>query len=101
MSTSNTASNSIVSGSFSIMNLCGRVIFDGSNFNDWIRNIRMAILYEDKEYVLDKQLKEIDESTATTKQIVEYKAHEMDTTNVSCIMIATMTTELQNSYEDF
>ena len=83
------------------MNLCGRVIFDGLNFNDWIRNIHMDILYEDKEYVLDKELKEIDESTATPEQIVEYKAHEMDTTKVSCIMIATMTAELQKSHEDF
>ena len=47
------------------MNLFGRVIFDGSNFMDWIRNIRMVTRYEDKGYVPDKELKEIDESTAT------------------------------------
>ena len=75
MSTNN-ASNSNSSGSFSLMNLCGRVIFNGSNFNDWIRNIRMAIRYEEKEYVLDKELKEIDEETAPLEQLVEYRAHE-------------------------
>ena len=69
MSIPNNASNPILSGSFSLMNLCGRVIFDGSKFNDWIRNIRMAIRYEDKEYVLDKELKEIDVITATPEQI--------------------------------
>ena len=98
---SNTASNPNPSGSFSLMNFYRRVIFDGLNFNDWIRNIRMDILYEDKEYVLDKELKEIDESTATPEPIIEYMAHERDTTRVSYIMISTMTSELQKSYEDF
>ena len=65
MSIPNNASNPIPSGSFSLMNLCGRVIFDGSNFNDWIRNIIMAIRYEDKEYVLDKELTKIDVTIAT------------------------------------
>ena len=65
MSIPNNASTLIPSGSFSLMNLCRRVIFDGSNFNDWIRNIRLAIRYEDKEYVLDKELKEIDVTTFT------------------------------------
>ena len=76
------------------MNLWWRGIFDGSNFNDWIRNIRIAIRYEEKEYVLDKELKEIHESNDTPEQIFEYKVHEMGTTKVSCIMIATMTVEL-------
>ena len=53
----NNTFGSTPSGSFSLMNLCGKVIFDGSNFNDWIRNIRMVTRYEDKEYVLDKELK--------------------------------------------
>ena len=101
MSTSNNASNLIPSGSFSLMNLCGRVIFDGSNFNDWIRNIRMAIRYEEKEYFHGKELKEIDEETATPKKLAKYRAHEKDTTKVSCIMLDTMTSELQKSYEDF
>ena len=69
MSTSNNnnASGSTPSGSFSLMNLCGRVIFDWSNFNDWIRNIRMVTCYEDQEYFLDKELKEVNVNTATPK----------------------------------
>ena len=97
----NNASGSNPNGSFSLMNLCGKVTFDGSNFNEWIRNIRMITRYEDKEYVLDKELKEIDESTATPQEIAEFRAHERDATKVACIMMATMTAELQKSYEDF
>ena len=66
MSANTAASGSNPNGSFSLMNLCGKVTFDGSNFNEWIRNIRMITCYEDKEYVLDKELKEIDETIATS-----------------------------------
>ena len=82
------------------MNLCGRVIFDGSNFMDWIRNIRMVTRYEDKEFVLDKELKELESST-TLEEIPEYQAHERDVTKVACIMFGTMTADLQNSYEEY
>ena len=61
----------------------------------------MVTRYEDKEYVLDKELKELDESSATPKEIAEYQAHERDATKVACIMLATMTAELQKSYEDY
>ena len=75
MSSNNVASGSNPTGSFSLMNLCGRVIFDGTNFNDWIRNIRMVTRYEDKEYVLDKEHKEIDESSATPEEITKFRTH--------------------------
>ena len=101
MSSNNIASGSNPNSSFTLMNLCGKVTFDGSNFNEWIRNIRMITRYEDKEYVLDKELKEINESTATPQEIAEFRAHERDATKVACIMTATMTAELQKSYEDF
>ena len=98
---SNNAAGSNPTGSFSLMNLCGKVIFDGSNFNEWIRNIRMITRYEDKEYVLDRELKVVNEATATPEELAEFIAHEKDATKVSCIMMATMTPELQKSYEDF
>lgn len=99
MSTSNNnnASGSTSSGSFSLMNLCRRVIFDGSNFNDWIRNIRIVTCYEDKEYVLYKELKEVNIKTATPEEIAAFKAPERDATKVHCIMLATMTAKLQKS----
>ena len=100
MSSNNSTPGSNPTGSFSLMNLCGRVIFDGSNFTDWIRNIRMVTRYENKEYVLDKELK-VPEPTATPEELAEYEVHERDATKVACIMMATMTAELQKSYEDY
>ena len=66
------ASGRTSSGSFSLMNLCGRVIFDGTNFSDWICNIRMFTRYEDKEYVLEKELKEVNVNNATPEDITSF-----------------------------
>ena len=54
----------------------------------------MATHYEDKEFVLDTELKENDVTTATPGQIAEHTTYERDATKVSCLMIDTMTAEL-------
>ena len=61
----------------------------------------MVTRYEEKEYFLDKEFKEIDEFDATPHEIVDFRAHEKDATKVACIMLATMSVELQKSYKDF
>lgn len=61
----------------------------------------MVTRYEDKEYVLDKELKEVNINTTTPEEIASYEAHKRDETKVHYIMLATMTPELQKSYEDF
>ncbi|CAH1412193.1 unnamed protein product [Lactuca virosa] len=82
------------------MNLCQKVTFDGSNFNEWMRYIRMITRYEDKEYVLDEKLERINPEEATPEEMAAFEAHERDATKVHCIMLATMNLELQKSYED-
>ena len=61
----------------------------------------MVTRYEDKEYALNKELKEIDESTTTPQEIADFRTHERDATKVACIMMTTMTAELQKSYKDY
>jgi hypothetical protein len=102
MSTPNDASGSSSSNhNFSLLNICSKVTLDGTNYNDWMRNIKMALRFEDKEYVLDKELGEIDEEIATPEELATYKKHYVDATKVACIMVATMTPELQKFYEDY
>ena len=74
--------------------------FDGSNFNEWMRYIRMITRYEDKEYVLDEKLEKIIPDVATPEELAAFEAHEHDATKVYCIMLATMNSEFQKSYED-
>ncbi|KAI3780034.1 hypothetical protein L2E82_09888 [Cichorium intybus] len=76
-------------------------MLDGTNYNDWIRNIMMALRFEHKEYVLETELVEIDPDTATPEEIAQCTKHSDDATKVACIMIATMNPELQRIYEDY
>ncbi|KAI3723576.1 hypothetical protein L2E82_35254 [Cichorium intybus] len=85
----------------SILSLCSKVQLNGTNYNDWIRNIKMALRYENKEYVLETELVDIDPETATPEEIALYQKHSDDVTKVACIMIATMNPELQRIYEDY
>ncbi|KAI3790215.1 hypothetical protein L2E82_03091 [Cichorium intybus] len=85
----------------SILSLCSKVQLNGTNYNDWIRNIKMDLRYENKEYVLETELVDIDPETATPEEIASYQKHSDDATKVACIMIATMNPELQRIYEDY
>ena len=53
------------------------------------------------EYVLEKRLDEIDETKVTPEEVAAYEKHYKDATKVACIMVATMTLELQRHYEDY
>ncbi|KAI3790532.1 hypothetical protein L2E82_03639 [Cichorium intybus] len=85
----------------SILSLCSKVTLDGTNYNDWMRNIKMALRFKNKEYVLDTELIEVDPETATTEEYASYKKHVDDVTKVACIMIATMNPKFQRFYEDY
>ena len=105
MSTSNNASgssnNNNSSNNFSLLGICSKVTFDGSNYNDWMRNIKMAFHFEEKEYVLKKQIDEIDDEKASPKELVEYRRQLNDATKVSCILVVTITPEIQRFYVDY
>ena len=60
---------------FALLSICSKVTLDGTNYNDWLHNIKMALRFEDKEYVLEKPLDEIDEESATPEEIAAYKKH--------------------------
>lgn len=66
-----------------------------------MRNLKVHLQYERKEYVLDKTLIEIDHFTASPEEIVSYNKHSDDATKVSCIMITTMAPELSKFYKDY
>ncbi|XP_042758233.1 uncharacterized protein LOC122198117 [Lactuca sativa] len=99
MSTPNDASgfssnNNSFKNNFSLLNICSRVIFVATNYNVWMQNIKMALRFEEKEYVLEKELLKIDETKDIAAKIVDYRKHYNDATKVACIMVTTMTPEL-------
>ena len=66
-----------------------------------MRNLKMTLQYEGKEFVLDKLLIEIDESIVALEEQAAYKQHYDDAKKVACIMVTTMVLELQKFYEDY
>ena len=67
----------------------------GTNFLDQFKNLRIVLKQERKLYVLDQILTEEPTATASRAQKDAYKKHTDDSLDVECLMLATMTPELQ------
>ena len=71
----------------------------GTNFLDWFRNLRIVLRQERKLYVLDQLIFKEPAATASRTQKDAYKKHTDDSLDVGCLMLATMTLELQKDLE--
>ncbi|XP_045791726.1 uncharacterized protein LOC123886456 [Trifolium pratense] len=71
-----------------------------TNFLDWHRNLRIVLKHEKKLYVLDGPVPEEAPDGATRDERDAYNRHVNDAIEVSCIMLATMTAELQKQHEN-
>ncbi|KAL4554376.1 hypothetical protein LXL04_039515 [Taraxacum kok-saghyz] len=63
--------------------------FPNTNYLDWMRNLRITLRYDNREYVLDEKMSVIDEDS-TEEDIAANRKHLEDSNKVSCIMIAAM-----------
>ncbi|KAK2382606.1 hypothetical protein QL285_070128 [Trifolium repens] len=73
----------------------------GNNFLDWHRNLRIVLKNEKNLYVLEEPVpEEAPASSATRAEKDAYKKHVDDTLEVSCLMLATMNSELQKQHEN-
>ncbi|XP_057802944.1 uncharacterized protein LOC131018237 [Salvia miltiorrhiza] len=67
----------------------------GSNFTDWLRCLRLVLRLEKIEYVLDDPISaeyaKFDEAA--------HRKHVEDATSAQCVMLTSMTTELQRQHE--
>ena len=67
---------------------------------DWYRTLRIVLKQEKKEYVLDDPLPEPSADGASRATRDAHEKHLDDTLNVSCLMLLSMTPELQKQHED-
>jgi hypothetical protein len=72
---------------------------NGMNFIDWYRNLRIVLIQEKKEYVLEQQYPDDLPDGANTAACRAYEKHCNDSLDVSCLMLATMSPDLQKQYE--
>ncbi|GJZ66782.1 hypothetical protein Tco_0630022 [Tanacetum coccineum] len=93
------APNPAHNSNFLLLSVIGRERLTGSNYMDWMRNLRFTLRYENKEYFLDEQIPTIDDDS-TQEEIEAHQKHYHDTNKVSCIMASFMSPGLQKTFEN-
>jgi len=73
---------------------------NGANFIDWYRNLRIVLRNEKKEYVLEQPYPDDLPDGANAAARRAYEKHCNDSLEVSCLMLATMSSDLQKHYEN-
>ena len=72
----------------------------GTNFLDWFRNLRIILKQERKLYVLDEPLPKEPDDNAPRAEKNAYEKHHNDSIDVACLILATMSSELQKDLEN-
>ncbi|VFQ67530.1 unnamed protein product, partial [Cuscuta campestris] len=72
----------------------------GTNFLDWEMNLKIVLECEKKLYVLTSEPPKAPEANARAAEITLYRKYEDDACDVRCLMLATMTPELQRLHKD-
>jgi hypothetical protein len=88
MSASNTST-------FNLRSLLEKEKLNRANFIDWYRNLRIVLRQEKIEYVLSERYLE---DLPAGSSVVDRRAYEKrcdDALNISCLMLATMSHDLQ------
>jgi hypothetical protein len=85
---------------FSLRSILEKERLNGSNFLEWYRNLRIVLKQEKKEYVIEKEFPRKPASDATNSAKSGWSSHDNDNRDVSCLILATMTSELQKQYEN-
>ncbi|KAJ8771297.1 hypothetical protein K2173_026474 [Erythroxylum novogranatense] len=86
----------------SSVNLCSLMDSNkltGPNFLDWLRNLRIVLRSEELGYVLDVPLPDPPAIDASDEDQKAYRKHLKDSDMATCIMLASMSPELQKQYE--
>ncbi|GKB30055.1 hypothetical protein Tco_0869456, partial [Tanacetum coccineum] len=73
---------------------------NGSNFLDWYRNLRIVLRNEQKLHHLEEALPEAPPATATVAVRNAYTCRVAEQQEVACLMLVSMTPEIQKNLED-
>jgi gag-polypeptide of LTR copia-type len=72
---------------------------DRMNVMDWHRNLRIILRHEKNEYILTKTMSNKPSDKADKSVREKYNKFIYDELDVSCLMVATMSSELQKRFE--
>ena len=84
---------------FSLRSVLEKDKLNGTNYADWIHNLRIVLRAEKKKDVLDTPLLEELADDAPTAERTAYRRASDANLEVSCLMLACMEPELQMQFE--
>ncbi|KAL0451445.1 UNVERIFIED_CONTAM: hypothetical protein Slati_1122600 [Sesamum latifolium] len=73
--------------------------FNGTNYNDWLRNLKIVLDFENQGYVLDKTLSTALPEGSSPEVRVTFNKWLEDNRKVRSIILASMTNEIQKQYD--
>ena len=85
--------------SFSLRSVLEKDKLNGTNYADWIRNLRIVLRAEKKEDVLDTPLPEEPADDAPAEEKTAYRKACDNNLEVSCLMLACMEPDIQMQFE--
>ena len=85
---------------FSLRSVLRKDKLNGTNFIDWSRNLRIVLKQEKKLEVLEHPLPNEPARNASTAQREAFEKKKNDSNDVTCLMLATMSPELQKQFVD-
>ncbi|KAK8556182.1 hypothetical protein V6N12_002595 [Hibiscus sabdariffa] len=90
----------MANNTISLRSLLEKEKLNGINFLDWFRNLRIVLKQERKEYVIEEAIPNDPGANTPRADKDKFKKHMDDMLDVGCLMLATMTPELQKQHED-
>ena len=77
------------SSSFTLRSVLEKEKLNGTNFIDWIRNLRIVLKQERKDYVLENPIPPEPAANAPRAERDAYKKHSDDVVYATCLKLAT------------
>ncbi|KAL0411871.1 UNVERIFIED_CONTAM: hypothetical protein Slati_3776800, partial [Sesamum latifolium] len=74
-------------------------IFNGTNYNDWLRNLKIVLDFENQTYVLDMYLPRALPEESTHEERLTFEKWHKDNRKVCSIVLASMTNDIQKQYD--
>jgi hypothetical protein len=84
---------------FNLRSVFEKEKLNAANFIDWYRNLRIVLRQEKKKYVLEHSYPDDLPVNANFAERRAYEKHCNDSLDVSCLMLTTMSPDLQKQYE--
>ncbi|KAK8621653.1 hypothetical protein V6N13_081086 [Hibiscus sabdariffa] len=90
----------MANNNLSLRSLLEKEKLNGINFLDWFRNLRIVLKQERNEYIIEEPIPDEPVANASRADKGKFKKHMDDLLDVSCLMLTTMTLELQKQHKD-